>query len=85
MDRKNSLKHPEKVFYVFLCESGMIFQFLDLLRKTRFTSLKKHCERNKPQNYIINAKRWGTLTNKHHRMWEELDVKWLEHLKTKTK
>lgn len=76
---KNNKKAITKVFYIFLVENGILFQFLDLIKTTRFTTLGEHCERCKVQNYIGTA--WAfSLLLENAQMWINKSNEWREYI-----
>lgn len=87
MDRKNSVKNPDKVLYLFLCETGMLFAFLELLCTTNFKTLKEHCQRTRPTNYIRKAYIYSRsnqvgVNMQWDSIWKPINNKWLKHYET---
>ena len=68
-----------KLFYQFLVEQGMLFDFLQMVSTTSHKTLKVHCQITNPKNYIyrafIHSQRYDW-----EEVWEKLEIIWKEKL-----
>lgn len=88
-------KKYTKLFYDFLVENGVLFQFMQAIVSSRYGTLIIHCERNRPEKYIehtslifskkplivkINGKFVVVAKDSNVIDWFELDKKWKEQV-----
>jgi hypothetical protein len=74
-------KKPVKEFYNFLCQEGVLFQFLDLLKETRYKRLSEHCKVNRPVKYVTKCYIFGRITSGDWDIkWKPINERWIQHL-----
>jgi len=79
---KNNKKYITKLFYKFLVENGILFEFLELLGQTRHKTLEVYCMKSKVSRYITNVVTWKIIGSKEdkHLQIQLVNEKWQKYI-----
>lgn len=70
----------QQVFYKFLVENGLLFEYLELISGNKLNTLKKQCNHTNPKNYIKNAYLYNRIKYNWDLHWKLYNDEWCKLL-----